>query len=69
MGEKERAFRERMARIARITRVQKIEEIRQMETEEKEEEKKEFEILPAICKVKKNIENFRTKPIEEVQER
>lgn len=66
MEEKERAFRERMARIARITRIQKLEEIRQIETKE---EKREFEILPAICKVKKNIENFRTKPMEEVQER
>ncbi len=65
MGEKERAFREKMARIARITRIQNLEEMKEIQTKEKEE----FEILPAICKVKKNIENFRTKPMEETQER
>lgn len=66
MGEREE-FRKR---IARITRIQNLND--QLEKYAKEEIDTEevkqnnlSEILPAICKVKKNIENFRTKESKE----
>lgn len=69
MTEREKAFRER---IARITRIQNLQEAKEQYAKENiTEHTKEddgLEILPAICKVKKSIENFRTKPIEETQE-
>jgi len=69
MGEREKAFRERIARITRIQNLQ--EEIEQQTKEDimqSTREKDGLEILPAIDRIKKSIENFRTKPIEETQE-
>ena len=55
MGEKEKAFRER---IARIHKIQNQDEITKQCSKEIEEDSYS-EILPAICGVKKSIENFR----------
>lgn len=65
MNEKERAFRER---IARIQRIQKLEEQYSKENKQDTKEDKLNEILPAICGIKKSIENFRTKEIIEETE-
>lgn len=68
MGEKEKEFRQR---IARITRIQNLNDQLEKYAEEKsntQEVKKNnlSEILPCICGVKKTIENFRTK--EEIRD-
>lgn len=67
MGEREKEFRQR---IARITKAQKLNRELENKTKEKTttQELKQnnlSEILPTICGIKKNIENFRTKEIAE----
>ena len=69
MGGREKEFRQK---IARLTRIQKIKN--ELENQTKEDAIQEpktnhlMEVSPAICGVKKTIENFRTKEIEEVRD-
>lgn len=58
MGANEQEFRERISRIARIQKVLDAENEEQEKKNEKEPEKKK-EYSPAICGVKKSLENFR----------
>lgn len=69
MGEREKAFRERIARIARIQNLQEIQEKYQSEEiiTENITENNLNEILPVINGIKKNIENFRNKRAEEIE--
>lgn len=69
MGERERAFRQRIARIARI---QNLQEMQKQYGEQKtimdsNKINNLNEISPVICGIKKNIENFRTKEAPEVE--
>lgn len=69
MTEREKAFRERIARITRIQNLQQAKEQYAKENVTKHTKEEDgLDILPAICKVKKSIENFRTKSIEETEE-
>lgn len=65
MGEREQAFRKRIARIERIQQINEKKELYSKENEEidKPNTKDNYfdNILPAICGVKKSIENFSTK--------
>jgi len=69
MGEKEREFRQKIARIGKIEYAKKL-----LEEDSKEvlkEDKKQnnlSEVLPAICGVKKSIENFRKDTKEIIDE-
>ena len=69
MGEQEKAFRQRIGRIARIQKLQKIQEEYQSEEIITQNISKNNlnEILPVINGIKKNIENFRTKEVEEIE--
>jgi len=64
MGEREKAFRER---IARIQRIQNLDEMTKQYSKQIEENSY-LEILPAICGVKKSIENFRNNTKEIMNE-
>lgn len=69
MGEREKAFRQR---IARIMRIQNLQEMQKQYGEQKEITQSDKlnnlnEISPAICGIKKNIENFRTKETPELE--
>lgn len=62
-GEREKEFRQRIARI------QKIQDLNEKYNENEKEEYKSFlEIMPAICGVKKSIENFRNSTKEIINE-
>lgn len=67
MGEREKEFRQRIGRITRIQKLNsQLEEYVKEEMDTQEVKQNNLsEILPAICKVKKNIENFRTKESKE----
>ena len=66
MQEREKEFRQRIARIQRIQNLN--ERYNQNEKEEIGEYKDFSEIMPAICGVKKSIENFRNITKEIVNE-
>ncbi len=66
MGENERTFRERIARIGRVQIIQ--EETKQRAKEESTQQEDLLEVMPAICGVKKSIENFRNNTKEIVNE-
>ncbi len=65
MGEREKEFRQRIARIARIQNLQEMQE--KYQSEEITTQNNLNEILPVINGIKKNIENFRTKQVEEIE--
>ena len=69
MGEREKAFRKRIARIARIQNLQEVQEKYQnKETITKSITQNNLnEISPVICGIKKNIENFKTKEAQELE--
>lgn len=69
MGEREKAFRQR---IARITRIQNLQEMQKQYGEQEKITQNEKlnnlnEISPAICGIKKSIENFKTKEKPELE--
>ncbi|MCI8345699.1 MAG: hypothetical protein HFJ42_07120 [Clostridia bacterium] len=65
MGEREKEFRQRIARIARIQNLQEMQE--KYQSEEITTQNNLNEISPVINGIKKNIENFRTKQVEEIE--
>lgn len=69
MGEREKAFRQRIARIARIQNLQEMKEKYQNEETITENviTNNLNEISPVINGIKKNIENFRTKEAPEIE--
>lgn len=69
MGEREKAFRQRIARVTRIARIQNLQEKYQSEEilNQNISENNLNEISPVINGIKKNIENFRTKQAEEIE--
>ncbi len=69
MEEREKAFRQRIARISRIQNLQEMQEKYQIEEIETKNitENNLDKIAPVINGIKKNIENFRTKEAEEIE--
>ena len=72
MGEREKAFRQRIARVTRIERIQNLQEMQEKyQSEEILNQNISVnnlsEISPVINGIKKNIENFRTKQAEEIE--
>ncbi len=69
MGEREKAFRQRIARIARIQKLQEMQKQygKQETIIENDKLNNLNEISPAICGIKKNIENFRTKEAPDLE--
>ena len=69
MGEREKAFRQRIARIARIQNLQEMQKkYGEQETMIESNKLNNLnEISPVICGIKKNIENFRTKEAPEIE--
>lgn len=69
MGEREKAFRQGIARIARIQNLQEMQENYQSEEilNQSISVSNLSEISPVINGIKKNIENFRTKEAEEIE--
>ena len=66
MEEREKAFRQRIARITRIQNLQEMQkQYSQQETIIKSNKLKE--IPPVINGIEKNIENFRTKQVPEIE--
>lgn len=69
MGEREKAFRQRIARITRIQNLQEMQ--KQYGKQETIIESNKInnlnEISPVINGIKKNIENFRTKEALEIE--
>lgn len=66
MGEREKAFRQR---IARITRIQNLQEMQKQYSQQETiiKSNKLNEIPPVINGIEKNIENFRTKQVPEIE--
>lgn len=69
MGEREKAFRQRIARISRIQNLQEMQEKYQSEEIETKNitENNLDKISPVINGIKKNIENFRKKEAEQIE--
>lgn len=69
MGEREKAFRQRIARIARIQNLQEMQkQYSEQETIIKSNKLKSIsEISPVINGIEKNIENFKTKEVPEIE--
>ncbi len=69
MREREKAFRQRIARITRIQNLQEMQkQYSEQETIIKSNELNNLnEISPVINGIKKNIENFRTKEVPEME--
>lgn len=66
MGEREKAFRQRIARIQKLQEMQEKYQSEEITTKNITQNNLS-EISPVINRIKKNLENFRNKEVEEIE--